>query len=76
MKDLLEYILNNMLDEGATTVSEEREDGFVKFTIQAQKDDIGKIIGKGGKTINSIKNLLKIHAIKEGIRIDVQVLEK
>ena len=74
MKDALEYIVSNIVD-GTVTVDENDQDGFVTLTIHAPKEEIGKIIGKGGKTINAIKNILKIRAIKEGKKIDIQVAE-
>lgn len=74
MKNALVYILENII-EGKFEVTEEESDGFITFKISAPQEEIGKIIGKGGKTINSIKNLLKIRAIKEGKKIDIQVSE-
>lgn len=74
MKNALIYILENII-EGKFEVTEEESDGFLTLKISAPQEEIGKIIGKGGKTINSIKNLLKIRAIKEGKKIDVQVTE-
>lgn len=75
MKDILNYILENILDE-KVEVSEEETDGFITLKITSPQSQIGKIIGKGGKTINSIKNLIKIKAIKEGKRVDIQVVEQ
>lgn len=74
MKDILTYILDKFLDE-KVEVSEEEVDGFVTLKITAPQSQMGKIIGKGGKTINAMKNLLKIKAIKEGTKIDIQVTE-
>lgn len=76
MKEVLEYILHNILDTEDFEVAEENNEGFITLKISAPKDHIGRIIGKGGKTINSIKNILKIKAIKENTKIDVQVVEK
>ena len=75
MQDALEYILKNILENDNFTIDEDDNEGFITYTIHAPQDQIGKIIGKGGRTINSIKNLLKIRAIKEGKKIDVQVTE-
>lgn len=76
MKDSLEYILHHIIETEDITVDEDDNDGFITYTIHAPKEYIGKIIGKGGRTINSIKNLLKITAIKEGKKIDVQIAEQ
>ena len=74
MKELLEYMLKNILEKDFT-VSEEDENGFIVYKVTATQDEIGKIIGKGGKTINALKNILKIRAIKEDKKIDIQVVE-
>lgn len=74
MKDALEHILKNIV-EGEFTVTEVDENGFTIFKISAPQDQIGRIIGKQGKTINAIKQVLKIQAIKEDRRIDIEVAE-
>ena len=74
MKDSLEYMLTNILDT-KVDIEENDDEGFITYTIIAPQEVIGKIIGKGGRTINSMKNLLKIQAIKEEKRIDIQVKE-
>ncbi len=56
-------------------ITEETSDGFTVFKVKIPKDQVGLIIGRGGKTINAIKNVLKIRAMKEEIRVDIQVEE-
>ncbi len=77
MRELLEYILNQTFSNPEITVSEsESEEGDVVLTIQAPQEEIGKIIGKGGKVINAMKQLVKIQAIKENKRVEINVEEK
>lgn len=77
MRELLEYILNHTFSNTEITVSEsESEEGDVVLTIQAPQEEIGKIIGKGGKVINAMKQLVKIQAIKENKRVEINVEEK
>lgn len=75
MKDLLEYILQKTIDNKDVTVSESEEEGSVILTIHAPQDEIGKIIGKGGKVINAMKQLVKIQAIKDNKRVEINVEE-
>lgn len=76
MKELLEYILKNTFPNPDISVSEsEGEDGSVILTIHAPQEEIGKIIGKGGKVINAMKQLVKIQAIKDNKRVEVNVEE-
>ena len=68
---MLEGITGNEVE-----VSEETNgDGFITFSVSIPKDKVGMVIGKGGKTINAIKNILKVRAIRENVHVDVQVNE-
>jgi predicted RNA-binding protein YlqC (UPF0109 family) len=76
MKELLIYILENTVPEAKATVESEENDGFLRLTVHVPQEFMGKIIGKGGKNISAIKNILKIRAIKEGKKVEVDVIEK
>lgn len=75
MRELLEYILKNIIDNDKITVSESEDDGNITLTIHAPQDEIGRIIGKSGKVINAMKQLVKIQAIKENKRVEIDVEE-
>ncbi len=74
MQDLLTYMLDSII-EGEYTITEEDQDGFIIYKITAPTDQIGRVIGKNGKTINALKNILKIRAVKENKKIDIQIAE-
>jgi predicted RNA-binding protein YlqC (UPF0109 family) len=74
MKELLSHMVSGILGE-EVVVREESENGFYTFFVEVPKDKVGMVIGKGGKTINALKNILKIIAIKENVRVDIQVNE-
>lgn len=77
MKELLNYILENILTAEETfRIEEEVSDEITLLKIYLKPDTMGKIIGKGGKTINSIKNILKIKAMKDQVRVEVEVAEE
>lgn len=76
MKDILEYLVKALVDNpDAVVVTEEELDGVVTFTITPDKEDMGKLIGKGGKVIRAIRNLMKIPAMKESKKVQVQLAE-
>lgn len=75
MQELLEYILKATIGNDAITVSESEEEGSIVLTIHAPQEEIGRIIGKGGKVINAMKQLVKIQAIKENKRVEINVEE-
>ena len=74
MQELLTYMLNNIVD-GPVEVTEENSEGFIVYKVSVPQDQVGMVIGKGGKTINALKNILKIRAIKEDVRVDIQIQE-
>jgi predicted RNA-binding protein YlqC (UPF0109 family) len=77
MKEFLEYLLKNLTkypDE--TSIREETtDDGTIVYYLKVHPDDIGKVIGKGGKVIWSIRTLLRVRAQKEGQRTLVKLEE-
>lgn len=76
MKDILEYIVKSLVDDPETVqVTEEDVEGVVTLTITPAKEDMGKLIGKGGKVIRAIRNIMKIPAMKEGKKVQVQLAE-
>ena len=76
MKDILEYIVKNLVeDPDSITVAEEEIDGVVTLTITPSKEDMGKLIGKSGRVIRSIRNLMKIPAMKQNKKVQVQLAE-
>jgi predicted RNA-binding protein YlqC (UPF0109 family) len=76
MKETLTYILQAIVDSpDAVSVEEHEEEGTHQFIITVAKEDMGKVIGKEGKVIRSIRNIMKIKAIKENKRINITLAE-
>ncbi len=77
MKELLELIIKSIVEnkKEVKISSENKEDGIF-FHIDVNKEEIGKIIGKEGRTISAIRALLKIKALKEGTKAFVDVVSK
>ena len=66
MKDLLIFLTKSIVDHPEEIVIEEKEeDGQINLSLQSNRYDIKMIIGKKGRTIKAIRELLKIRAIKE-----------
>ena len=76
MEDLLTYLIKPLVsDIKKVKIEKVQEDNAVKLLISIPKKDIAKVIGKDGKMIKSIKNLLKIRAIKENVFASIEVQE-
>ncbi len=76
MKDTLLYILSAIVDNPKkVSIDEQEQEGIVQFTITVSKEDMGKVIGKEGRVIRSIRNIMKIPAMKENKRIMISLSE-
>lgn len=65
MKKFLEYIFAALVDHpDEVSVAVEETDSTITATVHANPQDIGRIIGKEGKTINAIRSFAKIKATK------------
>lgn len=77
MKDLLEYVVKAIVDNPEAVVIDESEsDGLVNLSISVAPQDMGKIIGKQGKTIKAIRKICTIRAIKEDKKINIVLTEQ
>lgn len=76
MKDALLFIISSIVDSAdAVKIEEQEEDGIINFIVTVAKEDMGKVIGKEGKVIRSIRNIMKIKAMKQDARINITLAE-
>ena len=76
MKDTLHYLLTRIVDHPDDIVIEEIiTDDKTTLTIRANQEDLGKIIGKSGRIIRSLRDLIKLMAAKQGVYVDVILAE-
>lgn len=80
MQDLLNYMLKGLLGDTKYDVVESTEEstegmesGRLLYTIKTDQENIGLIIGKGGKMIKALRNVLKIRATLEKKAVSVNV---
>jgi len=76
MKDFVEWLLKNIVDSpDQVKVAETLNNDLIVFDVSVAQEDMGKIIGKSGRIIKSIRNLLRIKGIKVGKRVSLNLLE-
>jgi hypothetical protein len=73
MRDFLEYLIKNIVDDAEAVVIDESEDeyGNVLLTVTVSPEDIGKVIGKEGRIIKAVRDLVKILAVKAQRKVNV-----
>ena len=76
MKDTLVYLLQKIVDHpDDINVEETQEDSKLILTIHAHQEDLGKIIGKSGRIIKALRDLIKLMATKQNTYVDVVIAE-
>mgnify|MGYP001587982743 CR=1 FL=1 len=76
MKKALQHIVSSIVDNPKDIeIKEEEVDGIINFTIKVAEEDMGKIIGKNGKVIRAVRNLMRMPAIKQNKRINITLFE-
>ena len=77
MKEFVEYIIKNLVDNpDEVKIKEVGGTNTLILELSVEKSDIGKIIGKKGKTINAIRTLLMSVASRNNIRVSLEILEE
>jgi len=76
MRDALNFIITSIVDNPkAVKIEEHQEDSITNLVVSVAKEDMGKIIGKEGKVIRGIRNIMKIKAMKKDARINITLAE-
>jgi uncharacterized protein len=75
MRDVVAYIARSIVDEPERVTVDELEGvrGWT-YEVRAAPGDVGKLIGRGGRTIKALRKVMRALAAREGRRIEVEVL--
>jgi uncharacterized protein len=79
MKQLIEYIVSNIVNHPESVVVTEattEDKDTTKYLIKVDPEDVGRVIGKQGKVIKAIRQIIRIAAIQKGTRAIVDLLEE
>ncbi len=76
-KEFLEYVIKSIISEGEkVTINRTVDERGVLLTLEGvSKDDMKRVIGKGGHTVNAIRTLLRVIGMKNNARVNLKVLE-
>jgi uncharacterized protein len=77
VRELLEFLARSLVaDPDAVEVSEVEEiDGEVVLELEVAEDDLGRVIGRGGRVANALRSVMKAAATREEKRVVVDILD-
>jgi predicted RNA-binding protein YlqC (UPF0109 family) len=77
VRELLEYLARALVDSPDRVKIEEFEedDGTLVLELSVAEDDYGQIIGRGGRTAQALRTVVKAAAVKDNRRVLVDIVE-
>jgi uncharacterized protein len=76
VKDLIEILVKALVDNpDEVNVSEVSAPDSVTYEIRVAQDDMGKVIGKGGKIANALRTVAKAAAMKDRTKVFVEIID-
>jgi uncharacterized protein len=77
VEEFLEFVLRQLIEYPDEMVITHHElPKKTVFNLRLRKSDIGKVIGKGGHTIEALRNLLNAAASRHGKRVSLEIIEE
>ena len=77
MKELVQYLAKSLVNNpDAVEVAESEVEDTAVFELKVAKDDLGRIIGKQGRTARSIRTILNATASKTNRKVVLEILEE
>jgi len=76
LQGLVEFVAQSLVDQPTEIRVETHPQGnTVYLDLHVAKDDMGRVIGKGGRVANSLRTLLKVAAARDGNRTKLDIVE-
>jgi len=74
LKDLVEFIARSLVNDPMEVyVDEKRHGSKLYLNLRVAKEDMGRVIGRGGRVANAIRKLLRVAAAREGINATLDI---
>jgi uncharacterized protein len=76
MKELIEFVVKALVDDpSAIEIKEVAGEKITIYELRAAKSDIGKVIGKRGRTASAIRTLMNAVSARQGKRAVLEIIE-
>jgi uncharacterized protein len=77
VQDLIEFIARSLVDDPTQVrVSQGRRGNTVELRLQVAKEDMGRVIGRGGRVANAMRALLMVAAARQGKRASLDIVDQ
>lgn len=74
-EELVRYLIESLVEHpDAVSIERSEESDTVRFEVSLEGEDVGKVIGRGGRIIKAIRTLARAAGSAEGLQVDVDVL--
>ena len=76
MQTFLEHVVKGLVQKPEeVSVTPVEQAGVTVYELRMNSEDVGRIIGKQGATINAIRSLLTVGSAKKGLRCSLEIIE-
>jgi len=76
MKELVRFLAQQLVNNpDAVEVTETRNDSATLLELRVAKEDLGRVIGKEGRTVKSIRTILNAAAARSNCRVNLEIVE-
>ena len=76
MAELLAYLARELVDDpDAVRVESEEREGALVLRLHVAPDDIGKVIGRGGRIVRALRTVMRATSVRDGRRVLVEIAE-
>jgi uncharacterized protein len=77
VEDLLEFLARALVDRPDEVSVEgfDEDDGTIVLELRVADDDVGKVIGRGGRTVSSLRTVMRAVASRQDERVMVDVVD-
>jgi len=76
MKEIIEFVATSLVDDPTEVkVTEQRRGSQVVLRLRVAKEDMGRVIGKGGRVANAMRQLLYVRAAQDGKKATLNIVD-
>ena len=76
MRDLVDFLVSELVEDAdSVEVTESADDRGMRYTVRVAPDDMGKVIGKGGRTAKAIRAVVRAAATRQNTSAYVDIAD-